>query len=195
MVFMSAQEEDINIIYALRGIQVLIGAGVGLETAMIHISKGGYGRISKDFSKAISGVKSGQKLENELSRLIKSAKSDDYRRLLNSMLNNVTSNTDLLSSLVQQATRAEEHRNDRLKRYVEDLSGLPEKSLIIGFLAPLILGLAAIAPFLLGNLDGIPGVTIPPLSTMMLVYKGGLFASVIILLLMLFSAKSKDPGV
>ena len=34
---MSAQEEDINLIYALRGIQVLIGAGVGLELSLIHI--------------------------------------------------------------------------------------------------------------------------------------------------------------
>ena len=48
---MSAQEEDINLIYALRGIQVLIGAGVGLESVMTHISHGGYGRISNDFSK------------------------------------------------------------------------------------------------------------------------------------------------
>ena len=97
---MSAQEEDINLIYALRGIQVLIGAGVGLESAMTHISRGGYGRISSDFSKAMSGVNAGQRLEDELRRLIKSARSDDYRRLLNSMLNNVTSNTaDNLNSI------------------------------------------------------------------------------------------------
>ena len=192
---MSAQEEDINLIYALRGIQVLIGAGVGLESVMTHISRGGYGRISNDFSKAMSGVNSGQRLEDELRRLIKGAKSDDYRRLLNSMLNNVTSNTDLLSSLEQQASRAEENRTDRLKRYIEDLSGLPEKALIVGFLAPLILGLGAITPFLLGGLAGVPGVTIPPASTMMLFYKGGLLATVAILVMMLLGAKSKEPGV
>ena len=192
---MSAQEEDINLIYALRGIQVLIGAGVGLESAMTHISMGGYGRISSDFSTAMTGVNSGQRLDDELRRLITKAKSDDYRRLLNSMLNNVTSNTDILASLEQQASRAEENRTDRLKRYIEDLSGLPEKALILGFLAPLILGMLAIAPFLLGSLAGVPGVSIPPASTMMFMFQGGLLVTVVLLVMMLIGAKSKEPGV
>ncbi|DAC48320.1 MAG: hypothetical protein CL969_06310 [Euryarchaeota archaeon] len=194
LISMSAQEEEINLIYALRGIQVLIGAGVGLESAMTHISRGGYGRISNDFSKAMSGVNKGQRLEDEIRRLIKGAKSDDYRRLLNSMLNNVTSNTDILSSLEQQASRAEENRTDRLKRYIEDLAGLPEKALILGFLAPLILGLLAIAPFLLGDLGPIGG-DVPEVSTMMLLFNGGLLATIGILVIILLGAKSKDPGV
>ncbi|MBT4058972.1 MAG: type II secretion system F family protein [Euryarchaeota archaeon] len=192
---MSQQEEDISLIYALRGIQVLIGAGVGLESTMTHIAKGGYGKISTDFSKALNGVNRGQRLEDELKRLITTSKSDDYRRLLNSMLNNVSSNTDLISSLEQQASRAEENRTDRLKRYIEDLSGLPEKALILGFLAPLICGLAGIAPFLLGGLSGVPGVSVPPVETMMFFYKGGLFATIGLLVMMLLGAKSKDPGV
>ena len=191
---MGAQEEEINLIYALRGIQVLIGAGVGLESAMTHISHGGYGRISNDFSKAMSGVNSGQRLEDEIRRLIKKAKSDDYRRLLNSMLNNVTSNTDLMASLEQQASRSEENRTDRLKRYIEDLSGLPEKALILGFLAPLILGLLAIAPFLLGDLGPIGG-DVPEVGTMMLLFNGGLLATIGFLVILLLGAKSKDPGV
>ena len=191
---MGAQEEEINLIYALRGIQVLIGAGVGLEASMTHIAKGGYGVISSDFSKALSGVNSGQRLEDELRRLIKVSKSADYQRLLTSMLNNVVSNTDLVASLEQQASRAEENRTDRLKRYIEDLSGLPEKALILGFLAPLILGLLAISPFLLGGLQGV-GVTIPPVDKMMFAYKGGLLVTIVLLVFMLFGAKAKDPGV
>lgn len=192
---MGAQEEEINLIYALRGIQVLIGAGVGLEASMTHIAKGGYGIISSDFSRALSGVNSGQRLEDELRRLLKSSKSSDYQRLLTSMLNNVVSNTDLVASLEQQAARAEENRTDRLKRYIEDLAGLPEKALILGFLAPLILGLLAISPFLLGGLQGVPGVTIPPVDKMMFAYKGGLLVTIVLLVFMLLGAKAKDPGV
>jgi hypothetical protein len=110
------------------------------------------------------------------------------------MLNNVTSNTDILSSLEQQASRAEENRTDRLKRYIEDLAGLPEKALILGFLAPLILGLLAIAPFLLGDLGPIGG-DVPEVSTMMLLFNGGLIATIGILVIILLGAKSKDPGV
>ena len=192
---MSAQEEEINLIYALRAIQVLLGAGVGIEAALSHISKGGYGRISADFSKVLQGIDKGQRMEDEIRRLVTGSKSDDYRRLLNSIMNNITSNTDMLGSLEQQATRAEENRNDKLKRYIEELSGLPEKALTIGFLAPLILGLAALAPFLMGGLQGLPGVSIPDQGTMLLLYNGGMLAAVVALALMLLGVKTKDPGV
>ena len=192
---MSAQEEEINLIYALRAIQVLLGAGVGIEAALSHISKGGYGRISDDFSKVLQGIDKGQRMEDEIRRLVINSKSDDYRRLLNSILNNITSNTDMMGSLEQQASRAEENRNDKLKRYIEELSGLPEKALTIGFLAPLILGLAALAPFLMGGLQGLPGVSIPDQGTMLLLYNGGMLAAVVALALMLLGVKTKDPGV
>jgi pilus assembly protein TadC len=192
---MSAQEEEINLIYALRAIQVLLGAGVGIEAALSHISKGGYGRISDDFSNVLQGIDKGQRMEDEIRRLVMGSKSDDYRRLLNSILNNITSNTDMMGSLEQQATRAEENRNDKLKRYIEELSGLPEKALTIGFLAPLILGLAALAPFLMGGLAGLPGVSIPDQGTMLLLYNGGMLAAVVALALMLLGVKTKDPGV
>jgi pilus assembly protein TadC len=192
---MSAQEEEINLIYALRAIQVLLGAGVGIESALSHIAKGGYGRISGDFTRVLSGIERGQRVEDEIRKLVISSKSDDYRRLLNSILNNITSNTDMLGSLDQQANRAEENRNDKLKRYIEDLSGLPEKALTVGFLAPLILGLAALAPFLMGGLQGLPGVSIPDQNTMLLLYNGGMLAAVAALGLMLLGVKSKDPGV
>ncbi len=192
---MSAQEEEINLIYALRAIQVLLGAGVGIEAALSHISKGGYGRISDDFSKVLQGIDKGQRIEDEIRRLVIDSKSDDYRRLLNSILNNITSNTDMMGSLEQQASRAEENRNDKLKRYIEELSGLPEKALTIGFLAPLILGLAALAPFLMGGLQGLPGVSIPDQGTMLLLYNGGMLAAVVALALMLLGVKTKDPGV
>ncbi len=192
---MSKQDEDNNLIFALRGLQVLIGAGVGLESTMTHIARGGYGKISNDFSKALKGVESGQRMADEMRRLIKDSKSEDYRRLLNSMLTNITSNTDLIASLEQQAIRVEEGRTDRLKRYIENLSGLPEKSLILGFMGPLILGLLGISPFLLGGLTGIPGVTIPPIETMMILFKGGMAATFALLIFILLGAAAKDPGV
>lgn len=192
---MGAQEEDVNLIYALRGIQVLIGAGVGIEATMAHIAKGGYGRITSDFSKALDGVNTGQRMEDELRRLVRSAKSDDYRRLLNSMLTNVVSNTDLAASLEQQANRAEENRNDRLKRYVEDLSGLPEKALILGFLSPLIFGLLAITPYLFAGLSDLPGMSVPSVEVTSFLFRGGLFISIVLLGFMLLGARSKEPGV
>ena len=192
---MSAMEEERDLIYALRALQVLMGSGVGLEGAIHHIAQGGYGRFTDDCSDMISNMERGRMLEEELQRLIRSAKSDAYRRLLNSMRTNVTSNTDLLSSLEQQAEREEESRSDKLKRYIESLQGLPETALSIGFLIPLILGIGAMAPFLMGDLQGVPGVSIPPADTMLNVFRGGMVLSLAVMGLMVWSARNKDPGV
>ena len=192
---MSAMEEERDLIYALRALQVLLGSGVGLEGAIHHIAQGGYGRFTDDCNDMISNMERGRKLEEEIQRLISSSKSDRYRRLLNSMRTNVTSNTDLLASLDQQADREEEARSDILKQYVESLQGLPETALSIGFLVPLILGIGAMAPFLMGDLAGVPGVSIPPADTMLNVFRGGMVLSLAIMGMMVWSARNKDPGV
>ena len=192
---MSAMEEERDLIYALRALQVLMGSGVGLEGAIHHIAQGGYGRFTDDCSDMMSNMERGRMLEEELQRLIRSAKSDAYRRLLNSMRTNVTSNTDLLSSLEQQAEREEESRSDKLKRYIESLQGLPETALSIGFLIPLILGIGAMAPFLMGDLQGVPGVTIPPADTMLNMFRGGMVLAITVLGMLVWGAHNKDPGV
>ena len=191
---MSAMEEERDLIYALRALQVLMGSGVGLEGAIHHIAQGGYGRFTDDCSDMISNMERGRMLEEELQRLIRSAKSDAYRRLLNSMRTNVTSNTDLLSSLEQQAEREEESRSDKLKRYIESLQGLPETALSIGFLIPLILGIGAMAPFLMGDLQGVPGVSIPPADTMLNMFRGGMVPAITVLGMLVWGAHNKDPG-
>ncbi|PXF20770.1 MAG: hypothetical protein CXX71_05165 [Methanobacteriota archaeon] len=111
------------------------------------------------------------------------------------MRTNVTSNTDLLASLDQQAEREEEARSDKLKQYVEGLQGLPETALSVGFLVPLILGIGAMAPFLMGDLQGVPGVSIPPADTMLNVFRGGMVLSLAVMGMMVWSARNKDPGV
>ena len=162
---------------------------------MHHIAQGGYGRFTEDCKDTISNLERGRTLEEELQRLIRSSKSDSYRRLLNSMRTNVTSNTDLLASLEQQADREEEARSDKLKRYVESLQGLPETALSVGFLVPLILGIGAMAPFLLGDLTGVPGVTIPPAETMLRLFQAGMVLAMAVLGMMVWGAKNKEPGV
>ena len=192
---MSAVEEERDLIYALRALQVLLGSGVGLEGAIHHLAQGGYGRFTDDCNDMISNMERGRKLDEEIQRLIVSSKSDRYRRLLNSMRTNVTSNTDLLASLDQQAEREEEARTDKLKQYVESLQGLPETALSVGFLVPLILGIGAMAPFLMGDLQGVPGVSIPPPDTMLNVFRGGMVLALAVMGMMVWGARNKDPGV
>ncbi|PXF20769.1 MAG: hypothetical protein CXX71_05160 [Methanobacteriota archaeon] len=84
---MSAVEEERDLIYALRALQVLLGSGVGLEGAIHHLAQGGYGRFTDDCNDMISNMERGRKLEEEIQRLIVSsisppAQLDAYQRHL-----------------------------------------------------------------------------------------------------------------
>ena len=100
---MEAEERDL--LAALRAFDVLLGAGVGLESVLINIARGGYGAISKDMEKIMDGVKAGRRIEDELTKATSRTKSTGYKRLLTTLKTNVTSNTDLISDLRRQADR------------------------------------------------------------------------------------------
>ena len=111
-----------------------MGSGVGLEAAIHSISQGGYGIISKDFSQIMKGINKGTPLERELRSVLKKAETDGYKRLINTMINNVTQNTDIIETLRKQGERMEESRTESVKEYIEELGGVPETLLSIGMI-------------------------------------------------------------
>ena len=189
---MSELEEQRELLYVIRSLEVLMNSGVGLEAAIHSIGKGGYGTISKDFSKILKNVEKGKRLEDELRRVMNAAKAAGYRRLMSTLYNNVTSNTEILSSLSTQAEREENERNESLKKYIEDLGGLPESLLSIGMISPIILGLLGLAPQLMGDSGGL--FTVPPNSLVMTVMNAGLIFTIVIMAAIGWKAHSKDPG-
>ncbi len=160
---MEAEERDL--LAALRAFDVLLGAGVGLESVLINIARGGYGAISKDMEKIMDGVSAGRRIEDELTKATSRTKSTGYKRLLTTLKTNVTSNTDLISDLRRQADREEEERTDRIMKYIEALEGMPTALLTVGMLGPIVLPLMAVAPYLFAGASGLidvpgPGVAV-----------------------------------
>jgi len=190
----SALEEEADLIYAMRAVQVLLGSGIGLETAMQIIGRGGYGVISRDFAQVLDNLQRGKRLEEEFTRLYTQSSSQGYRRFLNALRNNVASDTDLLRTLQQQAEREEEERNEKLQSYIETLSGLPTMMLIFGMLTPIIFGTMAVVPLLAGDLlTAIPGGE--SLLAAEKMFKPSLFVSLIVMAAVGVKAHTKDPGV
>ena len=113
---MSAADEQRELLFVLRALEVLLSSGVGLEAGVHMIAKGGYGAVSEDFSKIMKGVGTGRTLEDELRAAKKRAVSEGYKRLINSLINNVTQNTDLVDTLRVQADRMEEERSEAVAR-------------------------------------------------------------------------------
>ena len=171
---------------------VLMGSGVGLEAAIHSISQGGYGIISSDFSELMVNINKGQPLEKELRTLLRKAESDGYKRVVNTMINNVTQNTDIIETLRKQGERMEEDRTEKVKEYIEDLGGVPETLLSFGMIGPIILSILGIAPQLMEGAEDILG-TMDPVIIMSIV-NGGLIFTLIGMAMTGIKAHTKDPG-
>ena len=188
-------DEKKEILYVIRTLDVLMSSGVGLEAALHSIGKGGYGIISKDFSSIMDKLSSGKSrgLEYEIKSIMNKAESDGYRRLLNTMYTNLTQNTDLIETLRKQGKRMEEDRNETVKKYIEDLGGVPETLLSIGMIGPIILAIVGLVPQILG--DGAEAI-IGSIDQDMInsTVNGGLLFTLLGMILIGLKAHTKDPG-
>lgn len=188
-------EEKREILYVIRTMDVLMSSGVGLEAAIHTIGSGGYGIISSDFSNVMERLRSSKSrgLEKEIKALMNKSESEGYRRLLNTMYSNLTQNTDLIETLRKQGKRMEEDRNEDVKKYIEDLSGVPETLLSIGMIGPIILAIVGLIPQLLGDgAEAIMGTIDQGLINS--IVNGGLIFTLIGMMLIGLKAHTKDPG-
>ncbi|MEC7238573.1 MAG: type II secretion system F family protein [Candidatus Thermoplasmatota archaeon] len=188
-------DEKREILYVIRTLDVLMSSGVGLEAALHSIGKGGYGIISKDFALIMDKLSSGKSrgLEFEIKAMMNKAESDGYRRLLNTMYTNLTQNTDLVETLRKQGKRMEEDRNETVKKYIEDLGGVPETLLSIGMIGPIILAIVGLVPQILG--DGAEAI-VGSIDQGMInsIVNGGLLFTILGMILIGLKAHTKDPG-
>ena len=192
---MRSLDEKREILYVIRTMDVLMSSGVGLEAAIHTIGTGGYGIISSDFSKIMERLRSGKSsgLEREVKGLMNKAESEGYRRLLNTMYTNLTQNTDLVETLRKQGKRMEEDRNEDVKKYIEDLGGVPETLLSIGMIGPIILAIVGLIPQLMsGDLGAF--MQLPPASTIKSVVNVGLIMTLVGMIMIGLKAHTKDPG-
>lgn len=189
------REESSDLLYTMRAVMVLMNSGIGLESALQMIARGGYGVISDDFRQVLENLQRGGKLEDEFSRLASSAKSQAYRRFLGTLRTNVSSDTDLVRSLQQQADREEEERNEKLKEYIETVSGLPTMMLTLGILSPITFGIPAMLPIIAPDIltSGLAGMdSVVQVATC---FGPALFVTTVLLGFLGYRAHSKDPGV
>jgi len=182
-------------LYVIRTLDVLMSSGVGLEAALHTIGQGGYGIISEDFSQIMKQLSSGKSrgLEYELKSMMSLAESDGYRRLLNTLYNNVTQNTDIVETLRKQGSRMEEERAEEVKKYIEELGGVPETLLSIGMIGPIILSIAGLIPQLLTG-DIAAFMSIPDPALINSVVNGGLVVTLVGMIFIGLKAHTKDPG-
>ena len=132
------------------------------------------------------------KFSSENNMLELSAEFDGFKRVINTMLNNVTQNTDIIETLRKQGERMEEARTSNVKDYIEQLGGVPETLLSIGMIGPIILAILGIAPQLMEDSGDIMGTLDP--STAMSIVNAGLIFTLIGMAMTGIKAHTTDPG-
>jgi len=182
-----------EVLYVIRAMDVLMSSGIGLEATIHSISQGGYGIISEDFKEMMDKVRSGgRSLEKELKSMMTKSETEGYRRLLNIMHMNITQNTDIIDTLKKQGSRMEEERTEDVKKYIDDLSGVPESLLSIGMIGPIILAVFGLFPQLVGDMGSFFGM--PEQSTINMVVNAGLMLTLLAMVMIGLKTHTKDPG-
>ncbi len=188
-------DEQREVLYVIRTLDVLMSSGVGLEAAIHTIGSGGYGIISEDFSGIMTRLQKGSSrgLGSELKSMMNKAGSEGYRRLLNTMYTNVTQNTDIIETIRKQGTRMENERSESVTKYIEELGSVPETLLSIGMIGPIILAIAGLIPQLMSGDMG-AFMKLPPTATINIVVNAGLALTLFGMFMIGLKAHTKDPG-
>jgi len=186
-------DEAKELLYVIRSFEILMTSGIGLEAAVHSIGQGGYGIVTEDFAMIMTGVNNGKSMEDELRRTIKVAKYAGYKKMLNTLLNNIISDTNVIDTLKTQGGREEELRTERVEKYIEDLAGMPESLLTFGMLGPIILSLVGLFPQLMGDAGAAVGMSMEQ-GMVDSVVGGGLFITLVGMVLVGLKAHTKDPG-
>ena len=186
-------DEAKELLYVIRSFEILMTSGIGLEAAVHSIGQGGYGIVTEDFAMIMTGVNEGKSMEDELRRTIKISKYEGYKKMLNTLLNNIISDTNVIDTLKTQGGREEELRTERVEKYIEDLAGMPESLLTFGMLGPIILSLVGLFPQLMGDAGAAVGMSMDQ-GMVDSVVGGGLFITLAGMVLVGLKAHFKDPG-
>ena len=186
-------DEARELLYVIRSLEILMTSGIGLEAAIHSIGQGGYGIVSEDFSLIMTNVGKGRSMEDELRRTISESKYAGYKKMLNTLLNNIISDTNIIDTLKTQGGREEEIRTEKVEKYIEDLAGMPESLLTFGMLGPIILSLVGLFPQLMGEAGAAVGMSMEQ-GMVDSVVAGGLFITLAGMVLVGLKAHFKDPG-
>jgi flagellar protein FlaJ len=190
---MRDMDEARELLYVIRSLEILMTSGIGLEAAIHSIGQGGYGIVSEDFSLIMTNVGKGRSMEDELRRTIAESKYAGYKKMLNTLLNNIISDTNIIDTLKTQGGREEEIRTEKVEKYIEDLAGMPESLLTFGMLGPIILSLVGLFPQLMGEAGAAVGMSMEQ-GMVDSVVAGGLFITLVGMVLVGLKAHFKDPG-
>lgn len=125
-----------NLLGALQNILIQLNSGVPLFDILVSISKGDYGEVSKEFSRAVKEINAGKPQIETLEEMAAINPSLFFRRAIWQLVNGMKSGADMASVVNEVINSLSEEQILQIQRYGSQLNPLAMFYMLIVVIAP-----------------------------------------------------------
>ncbi|MEA2036371.1 MAG: type II secretion system F family protein [Nanoarchaeota archaeon] len=118
------REIEKNLLAALQNILVQLNSGVPLFDILVNISKGGYGGVSKEFSKVVKAINAGKPQIETLENMAAINPSLFFRRAIWQLVNGMKSGANMSNVINEIINLLSEEQILQIQRYGSRLNPL-----------------------------------------------------------------------
>ena len=187
---------DQELLFAIRGIEVLLESGVGVAEAMKHVAEEDYGDLSDIFQQIFKDTEGGKNFSDAIRTQMRKTDSAGLRKVFSSLIMSIEEDTNVIDRLRSIAEKEARERRVNLDNFIEGLTATSEQFLIVSILIPIIVVIGAVVNGLvesakasgggfMGNTPTMPDACVPALFIIATITIAG----------MIIQTKSKEPGV
>ena len=124
LVMRKVRDLDRNLLFALRHLLIQVRSGVPLFEGLASISKGNYGRVSKEFGEAVEKISTGESEADALEELVFKNPSLYFRRAIWQITNAMRMGADLGDTLEAIVNNLANEQRVAIRKYGSNLSPL-----------------------------------------------------------------------
>lgn len=130
------REIERNLLGALQNILVQINSGIPLFDVLVNISQGGYGEVSREFSKVVKEINTGKPQIEALEDMVAINPSLFFRRAIWQFVNGMKSGSDMSNVLNEIIDSLSEEQILQIQRYGSQLNPLAMFYMLAVVIAP-----------------------------------------------------------
>lgn len=136
MVLKRQSEIDYEILFAGRHLVIGLKSGMSLFDALVGVSKGNYGQVSKEFARIVESVGLGIPLSQAVREAAHINPSKYFVRLLVQMSNSISSGADVGDSLDAVLDQISKEQIIQLREYGQKLTPIVMFFMVFGIILP-----------------------------------------------------------
>ena len=109
---------DQELLFAIRGIEVLLESGVGVAEAMKHVADEDYGDLSGIFKQIFRDTEGGKNFSDAIRTQMRNTDSSGLRKVLSSLIMSIEEDTNVIDRLRSIAEKEAKERRVNLDNFI-----------------------------------------------------------------------------